>query len=363
MSAEANCGTFISQVYNFNNLSVALYGAGGRGAEVRAMIEARGGMVRFFVDSFKRGRLDGLEVIGPDELPERQPEVDLILIASVWWREIERELVSRRVEKYAVLAPYNVSGVVFTEGEQQHFSNDFKACRLLLCDERSIALYDELLSSRFCRPDLRELERCTSALELRSPVERQYLDYVNFTRIKTIIEGGVWDGANTRDFLHRMNSGGLIYGFEPDSVMAAKLDSGKGMRLERMALWNCSTTLFFNGDNPGCGSCTEFGEAAVQAVSIDDYVRENEIQDLDFIKMDIEGAEMKALEGGWKTIRKHRPQLAISIYHSKDDFRNIPLMLGTLEDYKHYIGHYSATACETIWYAIPSEIETGGLPK
>lgn len=47
----------------------------------------------------------------------------------------------------------------------------------------------------------------------------------------------------------------------------------------------------------------------------------------DFIKMDIEGAELAALKGGIKTITKCRPQLAISIYHSSEDFINIPLYL------------------------------------
>ena len=43
--------------------------------------------------------------------------------------------------------------------------------------------------------------------------------------------------------------------------------------------------------------------------------------------MDIEGAEMPALIGGINTIKKYRPQLAISIYHTNSDFINIPLYL------------------------------------
>ena len=44
---------------------------------------------------------------------------------------------------------------------------------------------------------------------------------------------------------------------------------------------------------------------------------------VDFIKMDIEGAEPKALIGAERTIREHRPQLAISVYHDLKHFASI----------------------------------------
>ena len=74
--------------------------------------------------------------------------------------------------------------------------------------------------------------------------------------------------------------------------------------------------------------------------------------------MDIEGAELSALKGGFDTIKKHRPQLAISIYHDlSTDFVKIPLYLKeTLENYKFTIGHYSPRLCETVLYAIPNEL-------
>ena len=73
--------------------------------------------------------------------------------------------------------------------------------------------------------------------------------------------------------------------------------------------------------------------------------------------MDIEGAELSALKGGMEIIKKYRPQLAISIYHSSEDFVNIPLYLSeNLENYKFRIGHYSDTIIETVLYAIPNEL-------
>lgn len=66
---------------------------------------------------------------------------------------------------------------------------------------------------------------------------------------------------------------------------------------------------------------------------------------------------LSALKGGIKTIEKYRPQLAISIYHSSEDFVNIPLYLKeNLEHYKFRLGHYSPGLSETVLYAIPDEL-------
>jgi len=51
----------------------------------------------------------------------------------------------------------------------------------------------------------------------------------------------------------------------------------------------------------------------VQAITIDDVVGQN-LQKVDFIRMDIEGSERLALNGGWETIKKFKPHLLIEIH-------------------------------------------------
>ena len=73
--------------------------------------------------------------------------------------------------------------------------------------------------------------------------------------------------------------------------------------------------------------------------------------------MEIEGAEMSAVKGGIDYIKENRPQLAISIYHTNDDFINIPIYLkNNLQNYQYKLGHYSAGTAETVLYAIPDEL-------
>jgi hypothetical protein len=68
--------------------------------------------------------------------------------------------------------------------------------------------------------------------------------------------------------------------------------------------------------------------------------------------MDIEGAELFALEGARNTIRRFKPKLAIAIYHSIDDFVTIPKWIMDLDvDYNFYLGHYTIHEEETVFFA------------
>lgn len=93
---------------------------------------------------------------------------------------------------------------------------------------------------------------------------------------------------------------------------------------------------------------------SAKTISIDDFVDYHSIQKIDFIKMDIEGAEPIALKGAINTIKKHRPKLAIAIYHSMDDFVNIPKWINDLGlGYELFLGHYTIHMEETIIFAKP----------
>jgi len=62
-----------------------------------------------------------------------------------------------------------------------------------------------------------------------------------------------------------------------------------------------------------------FTSATVQAITIDQFVADNSIKRVDFIKADIEGAERLMLAGATETLRRFAPKLAICTYHHDDD--------------------------------------------
>ena len=62
------------------------------------------------------------------------------------------------------------------------------------------------------------------------------------------------------------------------------------------------------------------GADVVQIMSIDSYVAEKKLPRVDFIKLDVEGAELDTLKGAATTIARFKPILALSAYHKWETF-------------------------------------------
>lgn len=170
------------------------------------------------------------------------------------------------------------------------------------------------------------------------------------------VDGGCFDCGTDREFI-KWCSGNYkkIYAFEPDSknyehcAGQCRLENIRNVELYNKGLWSCETELSFQETG---NSCARVGEGAVviRTASID-AVTEGE--PVSFIKLDIEGAELEALRGAERTIRKHHPRLAICIYHKPEDIIEIPAyILSLYEGYKLYIRHYSLNVSETVLYAV-----------
>lgn len=78
------------------------------------------------------------------------------------------------------------------------------------------------------------------------------------------------------------------------------------------------------------------GEIKVTMTRLDDYVKDRGLKRVDFIKFDIEGAEIPALEGARETIERFRPRMALCLYHKWDDVLTIPAFLDSLNFDYHY---------------------------
>jgi FkbM family methyltransferase len=62
----------------------------------------------------------------------------------------------------------------------------------------------------------------------------------------------------------------------------------------------------------------------IPLTTIDKLVPELKLERVDFIKMDIEGAEPRALAGGRETIAKYHPRMALCTYHAPEHPQKIP---------------------------------------
>ncbi|MEI8248959.1 MAG: FkbM family methyltransferase [Candidatus Taylorbacteria bacterium] len=74
--------------------------------------------------------------------------------------------------------------------------------------------------------------------------------------------------------------------------------------------YNASSKLFHTEDDKN---------VSLRQITLDEFVKERNIQRIDFIKADIEGAERDLLNGAKEVIRKFRPKISIRTYHLPDD--------------------------------------------
>jgi len=67
--------------------------------------------------------------------------------------------------------------------------------------------------------------------------------------------------------------------------------------------------------------------ARIPLTTIDKLVAELMLERVDYIKMDIEGAEQRALIGARATLAKHHPRLSLAAYHNPTDPEKIPALV------------------------------------
>ena len=131
---------------------------------------------------------------------------------------------------------------------------------------------------------------------------------------------------------------------EPDPVnvecirrnFASEIAAGKVIIVPEGAWSKVDVLRFSIGvHNSGTGSFVlpEVGpsqEMQVPVRPLDDILQSIGLAKVDFIKMDIEGAEREALKGAARTLRGFRPRLMMDMYHLPDDETVLPQVIRSL---------------------------------
>ncbi len=184
--------------------------------------------------------------------------------------------------------------------------------------------------------------------------EMQYFDkeILNFDENEVMIDCGAYNLETSVKFLEMVHSGKVI-AIEPDPTNFKKCEE-VAANFQNVTLYNCGVDykkgkISFSSLGDEGSSISENGNAVVPVDSIDNIVGNQKIT---FIKMDIEGMELRALQGAENTIKNNKPKLAICIYHKDEDLFEIPQYIKKLvPEYKLYIRHYSSWSYETVLYA------------
>ena len=232
---------------------------------------------------------------------------------------------------------------------QDEFEEVFNA----LADEKSKQSMTEYLRAKLT----------DNTLGFRGLVERsQYFsgDFIKLKSDEVLVDCGAYDGDSIRDFLKATGGRyGSIYAFEPDETNLKELkayvsDNGlKNVKVYPYGAYDYATELHFAANNGKSSRIDECSETIIKTEAIDNILNGQRVT---FIKMDIEGSEVKALMGAQNSIKKYRPILAICAYHKADDIYEIYRVINELsKDYKFYFRLYRAFVLEAVLYAVPVE--------
>ncbi len=178
-------------------------------------------------------------------------------------------------------------------------------------------------------------------LELSTAV-KGYLEQYQPRPGDIVVDGGAFTGVFTVILSRMVGSGGRVIAFEPDREAYPVL-------LKNLAANDASNVVPVNkglldveGDFPFCpgtGGSSRFiypdsaVAVSVPSVRLDDELAQMNIRKVDYIKMDVEGSEVKALAGAERTLKGNDVKVAVASYHfvdGKKTFRDVERLLSNL---------------------------------
>lgn len=310
-------------------------------------------------DPDKHGTLiDGIPVISINDLKTKYKNSSIVITPRIGHDEISLQLKENNLDKNIINQSHEqtiISEIQFYEDYRNYYNviydNRYMFAQLfkILSDDKSkVIFYDRL---NYC------ITANSKYLIPMTSKNVQYFDSDIFklTKDEILIDGGAFTGDTAEAFILQTNGEfSKIYSFEPEkdkhSDFLNKYSSYKNIELIPCGLWRKKDMLKFSAENTGSSRLNEYGNTEINVISIDEFLNGRPVT---LIKMDIEGAELDALRGAEKTIKKYRPKLAICAYHNPLDIVNIPLYIKELiPEYKIYLRHYYENSSETVCYAI-----------
>ena len=300
---------------------VFLYGTGNGGDKIIAALENFGVTLTgvFASDGFVRDReFHGMKVRAySDVRAEFGDDITVLLAFGTTLPDVRafiEELDARHDLRIPDVPLYG--GELFDRTYCDRHREDLERCRARLADEESRLIFDDAVAFRLTGR-LRYLGRTQSFAD-------SVLSLFGGKHYGTILDGGAFKGDSTAD----------LAALCPEKIIAVEADPKTSLKLAayaegetrctvecvNAALWNADGELSYTSSGSrGSGESGRNRRAKITSVpslTIDTLCKNTRA---DLIKLDIEGAEWEALEGGESVIHRDQPDMAVSLYHRTDD--------------------------------------------
>lgn len=339
-----------------------IFGGGRFGQDVCAALQDTGFEVRGFIETTPRkNRLRGLPVKRWDELTPDDRTASLAI--GIHNRDVPLDSLERTARAAGftdILMPWHLHAQFEHQLGWRYWLGkpELITSRVAELEQAHGLLTDA--QSRQCLLDI-----CRFRLGMHTPYghfrhdTRQYFNALTLnSRTPSpirYVDGGAYNGDTFFEFasLHPIAK---AYLFEPDPENFAKLQAnihGSKVHVQTLplALSDRYQILSFSAGWGEAGTINPQGTAHIAAMALDEFLP---TQCVDFIKLDVEGSEIVALNGAARLIERCRPTLAISAYHKPQDLWEIPLWLQThCPDYEFALRQHHCNSFDSVFYAVP----------
>lgn len=334
-----------------NGKKVLLYGTG-NGADMVLDLCGEYGIECvgvFASDGFCKGKtFRGFNVMGMSEALNEFPDAVVLLCFAVFKDSDIDNMVklSKSREFYAPDVPV-ISGGTVTRETLNSRKNDIEKVKQMLADDESRECFDCIMKFKISG-DINYL------LSSESDREETLRNLFKLDNKSAYADLGAYRGDTVDEYIKIFGEPSGVYAFEPAEVSFKKLSEHCADR-ENITLINaaasdeCGKMSFSSRSGRGAH---EGGKYTVTCATLDSVAKTK----IGYIKLDVEGAEIKALKGSINTIEKYAPYLSVSAYHNTFDIIDIAIFISTLpHGYKLYLRHHRyIPSWDVIYYAVPN---------
>jgi len=355
-----------------NIRSVVIFGCGHLGKSTLAGATSAGLDVLAFADNNQANwgtRIAGIEVVSPQEAVRRYNDEAFFVAAIYNGTAPRKQLADLNCKR---IVPYPL--FFFRFSQYMPFEDRLELPARVIAEPQAIYAGYALLNDARSRLEfLAQIRwRCTldyTCLVKPDPPDEMYYapDLVSLGPNEVLVDCGAFDGDSIRMFLAKIDAthGTFrhIYAIEPDAKnrtalagYLASLPDNVSRRISVLpyGLSDSDEVVSFDASGTvGSRVVAGAGSETIHCRRLDDILDGPQPT---LIKMDIEGAEPRAILGAAATIRASRPILAMCVYHRCEHLWTLPVLIhNALPDYKIFLRRYAEECWETVYYAVPPE--------
>ena len=305
----------------------------------------------FASDEFVRGHsFLGYKVLKYSEVCEKYDDFNVVLAFATHIENVI-ENIKKINSEHKVFAPDVpvAGGGLFTREYVKEHNDDFDFVYEHLADEKSKKDYIDILNFKVSG-------KVDYLLNSFCDKESIYRNILKLNDSESIVDLGAYDGDTIREFTaYTKGKYNKIIALEPDAKSYKKLIKNtaemKNLETYNMGAWNEKDTLIFAKEQSRNSHISASG-VPVKVTDIDSLID----CPVTMIKMDIEGSEMKALDGAKRIIKTYLPKLYVCAYHRNEDLFALGKKILSLNDkYTLYFRHsVYIPAWESNFYAVIS---------